>query len=566
MLREGHNLSKWLLPSLTGIIQRAEAQASEDLRSPSAGAPEGEVPPHEAAPGKEADGCRAVSSHPKKNQYSRSRKIPLGKVTTSNHQEDGKHPWDDVEPQPQSGAAVIAPVQAEQQWRSAVSTLQDLLAEHIDPAQPQTTQAVVLCGPLPLISRADLYSSMATWLFVSDTLASPCGLALQLRGNQTADEIKPACLVSVPILEQDALAQEQFCLVITADFGIVMTLGEDDQGSLRFQFSCDPSVLKLCWQSLLLRVRLSNAQYAQQLDRLFDLFAPPAPDYRWMSRFTQRMMQHFALLSAAATEQRLVNLVERVKSPLEVAEDSTAAANLKGLDVELLRAIAHEVRTPLATIRTMTRLLLRRKDLDGKVTQRLESIDQECTEQIDRFGLIFKATELETTPSKGFQHLAAMPLSQVFHAGLPRWQNQAQRRNLSLELKLPEQMPMVVSDPNMLDQALTGLMDRFTRQLPAYSHIQVEATLAGDQLKLQFQSLPDPKRKHSPHEAAPPPLRKSLGKLLSFQPETGSLSLNLDVTKHLFQALGGKLQVKERDLNGEVLTVFLPLQRANPAI
>ena len=122
---------------------------------------------------------------------------------------------------------------------------------------------------------------------------------------------------------------------------------------------------------------------------------------------------------------------------------------------------------------------------------------------------------------------------------------------------------MVVSDPNMLDQALTGLMDRFTRQLPAYSHIQVEATLAGDQLKLQFQSMPDPKCKHAVVEAASPPLRKSLGKLLSFQPETGSLSLNLDVTKHLFQALGGKLQVKERHLNGEVLTVFLPLQRAS---
>lgn len=551
-------MSKWLLPSLTGIIQRAEAQASSALRPSS-------VPSAKNRPDLVSEKCQTVSSRSKKNNYSRDRKIPLGKVTASNHQEDGNHPWDSIDPKSASGTPEIAPVQVEQQWRSAVSTLQDLLAEHIDPEQPQTTQAVVLCGPLPLISRADLYSSMATWLFVSDTLASPCGLALQLRGNQTASEIKPACLVSVPILEQDALAQEQFCLVITADFGIVMSLGEDDRGALRFQFSCDPSVLKLCWQSLLLRVRLSNAQYAQQLDRLFDLFAPPAPDYRWMARFTQRMMQHFALLSASATEQRLANLVERVKSPLELAEDAAAATHLKGLDVELLRAIAHEVRTPLATIRTMTRLLLRRKDLDGKVTQRLESIDQECTEQIDRFGLIFKATELETAPSKGDQHLAAMPLAQVFHAGLPRWQNQAQRRNLSLELKLPDQMPMVVSDPNMLDQALTGLMDRFTRQLPAYSHIQVEATLAGDQLKLQFQSMPDPKRKHKPTEAAPPPLRKSLGKLLSFQPETGSISLNLDVTKHLFQALGGKLQVKERDLNGEVLTVFLPLQRANSA-
>lgn len=451
--------------------------------------------------------------------------------------------------------------QAQQQWRSALAALQGLLAEQIDPAAEQTTQAVVLCGPLPVIGQAELYRSIATWLFVSDPLAAPCSLALRLGNAQTkAEEIEPACLVSVPLLAQDALAQEQFCLVITAEFGAVFVLGSDESDRTQFQFSFDPDVLKLCWQSLLLRVRLSNAQYAQQLDRLFDLFAPPAPDHRWMAQFTAAMLGHFSAIAAEATELRLVNLVEQVKRPLEGGAQPSPQAepNLGGLDVELLRAIAHEVRTPLATIRTMTRLLLRRKDLDAKVTQRLEGIDQECTEQIDRFGLIFKATELDPSDQTPTRHLAAMPLEQVFRTGLPRWQNQARRRNLSLELKLPEQLPMIVSDPNMLDQALTGLMDRFTRQLPAQSHIQLKVSLAGDQLKLQFQAQPDPSA--VPAASTAPPLRKSLGQLLSFQPETGSLSLNLDVTKHLFQALGGKLQVKDRPQTGEVLTVFLPLQ------
>jgi hypothetical protein len=45
-----------------------------------------------------------------------------------------------------------------------------------------------------------------------------------------------------------------------------------------------------------------------------------------------------------------------------------------------------------------------------------------------------------------------------------------------------------------------------------------------------------------------------------FQPETGGLSLNLNATKNLFQALGGKLIVRQRPQAGEVLTVFLPLE------
>jgi signal transduction histidine kinase len=48
-----------------------------------------------------------------------------------------------------------------------------------------------------------------------------------------------------------------------------------------------------------------------------------------------------------------------------------------------------------------------------------------------------------------------------------------------------------------------------------------------------------------------------------FQPETGSLSLNLNVTKHLFQALGGKLIVRQRPQAGEVMTIFLPLEVRN---
>ncbi|XGB39107.1 MAG: hypothetical protein LVT47_13500 [Cyanobacteria bacterium LVE1205-1] len=45
-----------------------------------------------------------------------------------------------------------------------------------------------------------------------------------------------------------------------------------------------------------------------------------------------------------------------------------------------------------------------------------------------------------------------------------------------------------------------------------------------------------------------------------FQPETGSLSLKLSVTKNLFQALGAKLIVRQRPNESEILTIFLPLE------
>jgi len=207
--------------------------------------------------------------------------------------------------------------------------------------------------------------------------------------------------------------------------------------------------------------------------------------------------------------------------------------------------------------------------LPAEVIRRLEIIDHECTEQINRMELIFRAAELETTAVKQVPvNLTSMSLEQIFQQSIPRWQNQAARRNLTLDVVLPQKLPTVVSNPAMLDQVLTGLMENFTRSLPAGGHIQVQVTPAGDQLKLQFQSQPDPEKSgHSDNSANfSCSTLKSIGQLLMFQPETGSLSLNLSVTKHLFQALGGKLIVRQRPQEGEVMTIFLPLEVSNTGL
>ncbi len=467
-------------------------------------------------------------------------------------------------------------LRAELQWRGAIAAIQDLLTTSMNPEGQDSTQGVVLCGPFPVLSDPMLNQHLATWVFVSDALGAPYGLSLQLSADvNQADALTPVAMTSVPILNQDSLASEQFCLVLTPDYSLVLVLGQDGQGHPCFQFSFDPKITQMCWQALLLRVRLSNASYALQLNRLFQLFAPGVPDYCWVSQFTARSMAHLADAQLELTVEQAASLggssAPSPQSPLPTCAASVAATaeslaeglDGEGLDVELLKAIAHEVRTPLATIRTLTRLLLRRKDLAPDVLKRLGIIDQECTEQIDRFGLIFQAAELGQSPNWGQQRLAAVPLDQMFQEGMSRWQTQASRRGLTLKLGLLEQMPLVVSDPHMLDQALTGLIDRFTRQLPSGSQLDLKVSLAGSQLKLQFSAQdgdgnPIPTSLAEASNGQPRP--KSLGHLLSFQPATGSLSLNLDVTKSLFQALGGKLLIKDRAQKGEMVTVFLPLK------
>ena len=82
-------------------------------------------------------------------------------------------------------------------------------------------------------------------------------------------------------------------------------------------------------------------------------------------------------------------------------------------EAKLLRAISHEVRTPLATIRTLISSTLKKYKMDESMRNRLIQIDNECNEQIDRFGLIFNAAELVSNEVPSFNNLAKINLAEI---------------------------------------------------------------------------------------------------------------------------------------------------------
>ena len=542
-------------------------------------------------------------------------------------------------------------IRADRQWQGAVASLNDLLdgertKDDPDTRHPLSSKGLVLSGPVPVLTQSTHLEQFSTWTFagVQQSGAWLPSSLFPSTPDSGADASNPTVL---PLLTGDPLAREQFCLVLTARFSLVMVVGLNPQGQPAFQFSFDPETIALVWQGLRSRLLpFKNQTAISTLDQQFQQFQPRTPDYKLVCQFTQQLLEYlpepveldremldemeaFAAdwtgwgssmralpqsggdcangeaeisweVSCPDGNSRVSTSRERrtllsnpdpataktlrskggkvvgtvsaktanprkpaIDQPLDDLRDA-ASKNVRNqapaLDVELLQAIAHEVRTPLATIRTLTRLLLKRRHLDAEIIKRLEAIDRECSEQIDRFGLFFRAVELETTKDAHAPvHLTSTSLTDVLNSCIPRWEKQASRRNLSLDVILPQKMPSVVSDPSLLDQVLTGAIDNFTSTLPAGGQLRVEISLAGHQLKVELHS-----QTHTSVNSESPvsgtQALKSLGQMLMFQPETGNLSLNLSVTKNLFQALGGKLIVRNRHQHGQVLTIFLPLE------
>jgi hypothetical protein len=469
-------------------------------------------------------------------------------------------------------------LKAEREWCGAIAALEQLLLSEIAPDE-SSVKGLVLVSPVPVLSNSQLNNRLKTAIFSAEQFH---GLAL-MPFQQPSEENLPPTLTpyTLPLLPADPLAAEQFCLVLTAKFSLVLVLGADRYHFPDFLFSFDPEVIQIAWEALRHRILISDRRtILPQLDALVDQFFPVAPDYRTVTQFSRLLLKY--LPAEVKTEKPVKNKRLELQKTKPYAIGRTPPYKLLSTgfnfsyergenetpvntetvfppdgDIELLQAFAHEVRTPLTTIRTLIRLLLRRSDLPPDVIKRLETIDRECSEQIDRMELIFRAVELETTKVKeDLVNLTATPVDSLLKNSIPRWQKQASRRNLTLDVELPKKLPNIASNPAMLDQVLTGLIENFTSNLPSGSHVQVQVTLAGDRLKLQLLSQAHP---GDFSKFAVGGTGKSLGQLLAFQPETGNISLNLNATKNLFQALGGKLIVRQRPQEGEVLTIFLPL-------
>ena len=456
---------------------------------------------------------------------------------------------------------------ARRDWCAAISAQESLLKTFTDalPSSSQLAQGLIICGPVPVLSSTALANCFYQGIFSQTPFDNV--IPLQLPSAQYSSTQNPVVestendtpnATTIPLPATDPLAAEQFCLTLTPWFSLLLVLGSDEQGRPAFQFSFEPNVIAEAWQILRSRLSSDHQAHIEKLYQLKAKFSPIEPDYRLITQFSRLLLQSLpgipALDSRQRRRHRTISHASPRHNPAPVSTNQWLSRP-QSSEGELLKALTHEIRTPLTTIRTTARLLLKNRNLSEKTLKQLESIDHECSEQIARMELIFRAIELETKPDDSV-NLVRMSLSQVLKQGIPRWQKQAKRRNVALEVVLPQALPQVASDPAMFDQVLTGLIEKFTRSLPLGGKISLVVTTAGNQLKLQFHT----------QSASPTNPFKSLGQLLIFQPETGSLSLNLSVTKNLFQALGGKLIVRQRSQAEEIFTIFFPLEEGKPPV
>ncbi|QNI57438.1 putative two component signal transduction histidine kinase [Synechococcus sp. BIOS-U3-1] len=432
-------------------------------------------------------------------------------------------------------------------WWGGLEVLQDLLE-----IQDNTATGIWLAAPLPALYAPGLLQRFQGWVWAPEALdvlsAAERSTLLPLdRFNvrETPLATSNEHFQRLPLRESDS--HDPLLIVITSRLQVALALnGEEGQRQLLMR--SEPDILGQALTLVEQRLRLDAPEQADVLQQAVRQLGPLQSSSDLATRFWPCLAERLA--GMAPTVMLQTAQASKAPSPPQQPENSQGDEDA---ELSLLEAITHEVRTPLATIRTLIRSLLRRRDLPQQVLGRLQQIDTECSEQIDRFGLIFQAAELQRQPHRS-SALARTDLGAMLNLLAPGWEQQLQRRGLHLKLNLESGLPPVLSDPGRLEPMLGGLIDRCSRSLPAGSSLDLTLQPAGARLKLQILTkTPD---QLSTSVADDDHLsQERLGPVLSWNTSTGGLQLSQTATRRLLERLGGRL-TQRRDRG---LTVFFPI-------
>ena len=220
-------------------------------------------------------------------------------------------------------------------------------------------------SPLPALNEKKLFNKLQGWLW------SPEGFPYFHRDSkgflppENSSDIKN----KVPFLRNYKVLNlnpkdgyEPFLMIITPNFQCILTIaGEKDKKILLMR--CDEESLKTVIE--LIHAKFYQENYDEGIK--FRNAINNLGELKINDKFSQNFWPSLSVrLSKCVPNLNAQNSFRNDKKTVQITE------------AKLLKAISHEVRTPLATIRTLISSTLRKYTMDESMRNRLIQIDNEC--------------------------------------------------------------------------------------------------------------------------------------------------------------------------------------------
>lgn len=239
--------------------------------------------------------------------------------------------------------------------------------------------------------------------------------------------------------------------------------------------------------------------------------------------------------------------VERRSLRTEAAR-ADALAGAERLRTAILRAVSHDLRTPLASIKASV-TSLRQDDIDWPVEAEqdfLATIDEEV-DRLDRvIGNLLDASRLEAGAVEPATRQVA--LDDVVPSAL----DSISGLRCPVEVDISPELPLVMADPGLLERAIANLVANADAASPDGCVVGVVGTDRGDVVQVRIVD-------HGP--GVPPDQREHMFQPFQRLGDTSAgtgVGLGLAVARGVLDAMGGSLEARDTPGGGLTMVITLP--------
>src|SRR5215813_12947543 len=261
---------------------------------------------------------------------------------------------------------------------------------------------------------------------------------------------------------------------------------------------------------------------------------------------TKRLLDGLAAQAAAALDR------DRLRTQAAQAE---ALAEGNRMRTALLAAVSHDLRTPLASIKASVSTL-RQTDVDWTPADEaalLATIEQSADRLDALIGNLLDMSRLTTGSLQPF--LRATAIDEVAPVALRGLDGGS-----DMQLTVPDGLPLVLTDPGLLERVLANLFANALAYSPAGRHPELRASQMGGSVLLEIidhgRGVPDEakERMFEPFE-----------RLQARNTGTG-VGLGLAVVKGFLDTMGGSVAAADTPGGGLTIRVTLPIAPRTQAV
>jgi two-component system sensor histidine kinase KdpD len=254
----------------------------------------------------------------------------------------------------------------------------------------------------------------------------------------------------------------------------------------------------------------------------------------------RRVLGAFAAYAAVALEQ------QRLAAEAEAARPIAAADRMR---TALLRAVSHDLRTPLAAA-TAAVTSLRSEDVDWGAEDRdelLATADESLQTLAHLVGNLLDMSRLEAGVLSVFPR--AVGLDEIVARSL----DDLGRAGHSVLVEIPDTVPEVLADPGILERVIVNLTSNAVRYSPAGEPPRLRASSLGDRVELlvidRGPGIPEAERTRMfvPFQR------------LGDTDNSSGVGLGLALSRGFAEAMGGSLEPEETPGGGLTMILSLPV-------